>query len=404
MKQHRTVWILLLCAALLLCACADSAKPEANAEQRIEAGIQTISKYGNIVLTVSPKTLAAYGIEPADVIRVEIGSASVLMPVGTAYSDVDSGSAICCMKTSSKGVDEVVLAINAGNLVSSMGIAEIERIDEEPGFRCVFAEGCSASMPVYLSLAEKQGYAEGYRLHQLGSARTNKREDYEALSDADYANFRAVETTGMGEGTLYRSSSPVDPTLNRSREADEQLQKALVRTVVNMADSEETMKAYPDYAGSNYAQCSVLALNMGMDIGSEDFRGKLAEGFRYMASHEGPYLIHCREGKDRTGFAAGVLECLMGASLDETVRDYMLTYRNFYGIEPGTEAYKTIAESNIEASLARAFGIEQKDLDTADLAALADAYLRNIGMHEDEIAALKTNLQKAYGGILAPDA
>ena len=35
-----------------------------------------------------------------------------------------------------------------------------------------------------------------------------------------------------------------------------------------------------------------------------------------MASHEGPYLIHCTEGKDRTGFVSALLECLIGAGAE----------------------------------------------------------------------------------------
>ena len=39
----------------------------------IEAGIESISKYGNIVLTVGPASLQALGYEPADVLTVRIG-------------------------------------------------------------------------------------------------------------------------------------------------------------------------------------------------------------------------------------------------------------------------------------------------------------------------------------------
>ena len=152
----------------------------------------------------------------------------------------------------------------------------------------------------------------------------------------------------MGTSTLFRSSSPINPALNRNEEADQALLNSLVRTVMNMADTEETMKKFADYNLTNYSSCDIIALNMGMDFFSEEFQEKLAEGFRYMASHDGPYLIHCVEGKDRTGFAAAVLECLMGATADEVVGDYMLTYFNFYGIEPGTEQYEQIAAGNLK--------------------------------------------------------
>ena len=32
--------------------------------------------------------------------------------------------------------------------------------------------------------------------------------------------------------------------------------------------------------------------------------GSLAEGLRFFATHEGPYAVHCQEGRDRTGVVA----------------------------------------------------------------------------------------------------
>ena len=359
----------------------------------VEAGIGEISKYGNIVLTIKPEDMILLGYQPADIVLVRIGDAELEMPIGTSYSDVDSGEPICTFKTSSsKGVDEIVLAINAGDLASTMGIAERSTIDEDPGYAWTFAEGLGTSPTVYVSMAVKQGYADEYALHQLGNTRTNKREDYADLSDAEYANFRAVETTGMGKGILYRSTSPIYPALNRNAEADAALLQAGIQTVMNMTDSEEVMTQYPDFAGTSYAQCDIIALNMSMDFFSEEFREKLADGFRYLISHEGPYLIHCREGKDRTGFAAAILECLMGAGAEEIVSDYMLTYYNFYGITPDSEQYSQIAEGNIGATLVKAFGISSIYDENVDLKACAEAYLLEIGMSEDEIMKLKERL------------
>ena len=325
------------------------------------------------------------------------------MPIGNSFSDVDSGMPICCFRTSSRtGLSIVELAINSGSFASTMKIAEKQTTEEEPGFKWIFSDGLDESVAVQISLTLKQGYAQEFELHQLGNTRSNSREDYAQLTDAEYANFRAVETTGMGSGTLYRSSSPVNPMLNRDKEADAALLNALVRTVINMADSDAGMRLYADYALKHYSACDIIALDMGMDYTSDDYREKLANGLRYLASHDGPYLIHCNEGKDRTGFAIGILECLMGADADEIVSDYMLTYYNFYGIEPGSTQYEQIAASNIEATLAKALAISSIRDDSNDLSRCAEVYLTSIGMSRDEIAALKEKLAKNYGGIADP--
>ena len=377
---------------------ASTAESAPGSEERalpfLETGIKEINKYGNITLTVDPQAVLDRGFEPADVILVRIGRAEMEMPIGSAYSDVDSGEAVCCLKAGSDGSGgKVVLAINSGNLASAMKIAEIRSIEADPGFECVWAEGFDLSVKVTLSMVKKQGFAEEYAMHQLGNTRTNKRADYADLSDAEYANFRAVETTGMGKGILYRSSTPVDPSLNRNREADAQIALFGIRTVLNMTDQEETMRSFPGFSETHYAKCSVLALNMGMDFQTDDFREKLARGLRYMISHEAPYLIHCKEGKDRTGFAAALLEALMGANLDEITADYLLTYRIFYGIDPKTEQAEQIAQSNILTSLGKAFGADLIHGGTdVNLADCAENYLHGLGMSSEEIATLKNCL------------
>ncbi len=333
-------------------AIVTEADTETAAVSSIEAGIDSINKYGNILLTISPQSMEELGYEIADLILVQIGDNVMEMPIGTNYTDVESGNPICCFKTDSeKGNNQVILAVNGGSMAAEMGVARIESTEEEPGYEVIWEEGIDASVPISLSMSEKQGYQNEYQLHQLGDSRSNNREDYPNLSDTEFANFRAVDTTGMGKDTLFRSSSPVNPIYNRNEMADQAMSDACVRTVFNMADSEDGMTSYPDYGMTYYSGCDITAQNMGVDYPSEDFSNQLAEGFRFFVTHEGPYLIHCNEGKDRTGFAAAILECLMGASLDEVIADYMVTFYNFYGIEPNSKQYDQIWHSNIRFQL-----------------------------------------------------
>ena len=246
MKRIRIVTVFLL-SALPLASCANTPEtatqaPGANAGTgeataadgagtqslpaqtesevpKVETTIREIGKYGHIVLDVLPAAMAALGYEPADVVLVEIGEIRIEMPVGLTYSDVDVGSPLCRFKYDREDGDQVLLAINSGNLAADLGIAEVCRVEEDPGFAVDWGEGFGPGTPVTVSMAEKQGYAEEYKLHNL-AARTNERADYADLSDEEYANFRAVETTGMGRGALYRASSPIDPDLNRNKEAD----------------------------------------------------------------------------------------------------------------------------------------------------------------------------------------
>jgi hypothetical protein len=286
------------------------------------------------------------GYEYGDVVTVEIGNISMDFPLCSDYNGVDVGAPVCSVTTAENPAEaDVALAINTGNLAAWLGIATPTDIDEAPGYRWDYADPYSEGMPVRLSLSEKGAYLEQIRLHQLQLS--NNRADYPNLTDAQYANFRNVATTGMGANVLYRSSSPINPKHNRSREADNAVNAAGIRTVLNLSDNQAVMESYENYAQSYYSRLDVLPLDMIVLFEPEVLRDGVCRGLRFLAGHEGPYLVHCSIGKDRTGFICALLECLMGATADEVVADYMVTYYNFFGIEPGSDAYEIIANSNI---------------------------------------------------------
>ena len=381
-------WGALLAAAVLWLAGAASALP---APPSVETTVAEISKNGNLVLSVSAQDLTALGYECGDVLAVTVSGLEMEMPLGSNYTDVDSGQLVCRLKAGPPGdAGQAVLARSMDDLATSLGLAEKILTDEDPGYRWDYRTGTPVT--VTLSMKEKGGYANEYMLRQL--TRTNDRGDYPALTDAQYANFRPVATTGIGAGALYRSSSPIDPSLNRNREADAALERAGVRTVMNLADSEAAMTAHEGYSGSRYSRCAVAALAMGMNVTGGQAEAALSAGLAFFAAHDGPYLVHCKEGKDRTGFVCAVLECLMGAALDEVTADYMETYACYYGVRPGTEQYAAICRNNIEKNLAEAFGTE--DLRSLDLADSAGKYLLSIGLDEAALTALREKLGRDW--------
>ena len=106
---------------------------------------------------------------------------------------------------------------------------------------------------------------------------------------------------------------------------------------------------------------------------------------KYMISHEGPYFIHCWEGKDRTGYIVAILLSLIGASKQEIVTDFMESYVNFFKIEVGSETYMRVA-LRIYHMIKRGFAIG--DIYNVDLAKQAYDYLLRIGLTNQEIDRL----------------
>ena len=226
--------------------------------------------------------------------------------------------------------------------------------------------------------------------HGLSKRLGRERADYPHLTDEEFANFRPVTTTGMGRGKLYRSSSPVKTWGNRNVIADTAARAAGVRTFVNLADTEGGMRACKGFPGSYYSAQAVIALKLGVEFQGGAFRKGLARGIRFMAANEAPFLVHCDLGKDRGGFVCAVLECLMGATAEEVVADYLVSFYNYFGVEPGTGEYELVANNEIRPSLARAFGV--RNIESADLAAAAERYLLGIGVSPEEVAALRRKL------------
>ena len=254
----------------------------------------------------------------------------------------------------------------------------------------IIAAGLSLSL--FSVKAEASSYGkEFYR--SLSKRLHYDRADYPELTDKEFANFREVRVSGIGEGRLYRSSSPVSTWGNRNVIADDAAKRAGVRTFVNLADNESSVREQEGFAGSYYSTQRVIALGLGMKYQSRQFRESLARGIKLMARSEPPYLIHCSLGKDRAGFVCALMECLMGAGLDEVVSDYLVSFRNYFGIMPGTQEYDFVAKNEIVNFLAQAFGVKSEQMSRINLADGAERYFLGIGVSADEIAALRENLK-----------
>ena len=352
-----------------------------------------IQKYGNVVLSLTCDEIKAAGYVYGDTVKVKFLGQTLKLPFVSNYSDVDSGKPAILARS---GDPYVLLAINMGDFATKYGIA-VKTVFEDNTFKWDYAEGITGPVSFTISLKKAGGYYEEYVLHQLSYSK--ERTDYPKLDDEEYANFRPIKTTGIGEGILYRTSSPINPKNNRNTYADAALKKAGVTVIVNLADDEETAKGYAGFDSSYYSTTTFTTLNMPVSLSSDEFKDKLAKGLKFMAKNPGIYAIHCTEGKDRAGFVSAILECLMGASYDEVIEDYMTTFYNYYGVKKGDKRYDAIVSSNIAKSLKKAFTFGKKDknldLKSANLASRAKKYLKSIGLTNSEIKALKKNLSQS---------
>ena len=397
MKKYLSLTALLVLALFMMVSCATKALSEpvvVEEAKTLDSSVKDIQKYGNLVLSITKSDMDSIGAEYGDVFTVDLGDQVLEAPYCTSYSDVEIGDLVL-----RNDGDGIILAINMGDFASSYGIAtKVSNPDKT--YQWVFEEGKKLEdVTLSLILTGKGGYRDQYLIHQL--SRTNEREDYS--SDAVFANFRALVGGNLGSGALFRSSSPVNNEIGRAKYADELMSLNNIKSVMNLADSRETIEGYfkeEDFASpyykSLYENGQVIALNMGVSFKTREFQNGLVEGLTFLSKNEGPYLVHCNEGKDRAGFTSALLSALMGLTYDEIASDYMTSYENYYHVEKGTEQYEAVKRSNIDSMLSFIAGVETKDLENVDLAAKAEEFLVAIGMEKVDIDTLKSKLSKNY--------
>ena len=353
-----------------------SSLTQTEAPEPMSGAVREIEKYGHAVLDISIADFEKAGFALGDTVDVVFDNGYTLsgIPYFNGYY-VDKGEA---MLRAYPGDTYLAVCINYGKLNETAGVQV----------------GSTAT----ISLAQKGAERDTQELNSL--VYTDERSDYS--SDAVFANFRAVTVGDIAEGALYRSASPVNNEHGRASYADALIQKAGVKTVLNLADHKEDIDGYlaaEDFASpyykSLYEAGSVIPLGMPVDYSSESFGADLTAGLAKLSQQPGPYLVHCTEGKDRAGFTSALLECLMGASLDEVVADYMVSYENYYGVTQAgqPEKYQLIVKNNILDMLRTIAGVEKDaDLSGVDLQAAAEDYLTGFGMTAEQLTALKTNL------------
>ena len=153
-------------------------------------------------------------------------------------------------------------------------------------------------------------------------------------SPKNNTNFREIRMGKIPEGLLYRGAYPVLNT-TYERNYEQLVSDAHISCVLNLSDNESGLKRLanlvPWYNRLLENDC-VRGLDIQFDFDLmnkfeyELFNNKLRQGFQFLITHNGPYLIHCQAGTDRTGLVVAILGALLGASIDEIVHDYLLSY------------------------------------------------------------------------------
>ncbi len=222
--------------------------------------------------------------------------------------------------------------------------------------------------------------------------------------DAVFGNFRSVNVGSLKQDILFRSASPCNNEHNRAAVVDRLISAAGIGFIIDLSDNEEEIGTHINASDFNspyflslYEAGKVTALGLSANFKSESFAASLAAGLTKAAKNDGPYLVHCVEGKDRTGYVMMLLEALSGASYQEIIDDYMVTYDNYYGINETSdkERYDVIKEKNMDAMIAYVTGMAaDTDFSEIDLTPYAYQKLMEMGMAKEDVDLLQSKLTR----------
>lgn len=227
---------------------------------------------------------------------------------------------------------------------------------------------------------------------------SKNREDY--ASDEVFANFRNVKVGNIKEGILYRGASSIDNSMGRAKYVDKLISEVGVNFDVDLTDNDDKIKRHfskkdfaSNYFKSLYESGKTVLLHMDTNYHEQKYHDRVVKALTAMSKNEGPYYVHCVEGKNRTGFVLAVIEGLAGASYEEIVKDHMITFANYYGIteESDKEKYDILKARYIDSMLRYIAdndpwtGNGTIELSGLDWVNIMGRYLNKHGMSDEDI-------------------
>jgi len=231
---------------------------------------------------------------------------------------------------------------------------------------------------------------------------------YIELSGAANVRDLGGYKTHEGQETAWHRVLRAD-SLHRLTVEDKQTLRDLgVRHIIDLRFEQELVQApnvFADGSEIKYDSVSLVTGNMGINIEhlpkslAEMYIGMIDESqeairtvLQIIASVEGgAVLYHCTAGKDRTGVISALLLGLVGVPKEVIAEDYALTAARLESIMPALRAHRPAAltveqydmflGSEPQAMLGMLDYLDTKYNGT-------EAYLRTIGVREDELEAL----------------
>lgn len=364
----RSALVFVLLGLLTLAtSCSIADKPVEPVDGPLLKGIISMyNEYDGAMLDLTKEDMEKAGFTPGDVVSITLDGQTFVVPYYDGYY--------------ARGGELLIVAY--------------------PGYPSICFTASNTGLPKYLIGLD--GHAVTVRMKEKGGSLdvqmamsmkySNDRSEYLHLSDAEFANARVVSAGHIANGVLYRCSSPFSNEINRASYVSDYLESKKVATALNLADTEEKMLTYdmPAYSRKIWENGNVILCPLKTDP-ADDFNNRLIAALKELPLRPAPYVVHCIEGKDRTGYVCALLEGLCGATYEEIVADYLATYDNYYGVtlENAPEVCNALVSLRLNPCLMYYAGVDDEaKLPYVDYAKSFCDFLLSHGMSKQQIDVL----------------
>ena len=356
--------LLFVLVSLLTSFTSCSDDDTTSSEPMLKGKITSYNEFGAAMLDFKEADMAMAGFTLGDVISITVDGKEIVMPYYDGFY-TRNGEYLCVAYPSYPSI-----CFTANNIGLPKELTGLEGHD------------------VTVRMKEKGGCLDVQKA--LSMKYVNDRDQYPEHSDTEFANARTVNAGNIPSGILYRSSSPFCNDIKRAFYVSEYLEHEKVKTVLNLADTEEKMLAYdmPPYSRTLWEGSNVILCPLKADPTADDYNNRLIAALKELPSHPAPYVVHCMEGKDRTGYVCALLEGLCGATYEEIVADYLVTYENYYTINPinARDLCNTLVSLRLNTCLMYYAGVDDEaQLPNVDYANAFSNYLLTHGMSSQQV-------------------
>ena len=190
------------------------------------------------------------------------------------------------------------------------------------------------------------------------------------------------------QGMIYRAASLDEVTVKGIQDA---IYRYGIKTDIDLRNSGEGSAGTSSPLGKNvnyYSLPGAYYVKSAANVKDPIYQKNMAETIKIFADEENyPIIFHCAIGRDRTGTLAAILEAFLGASYNDILADYELSFFSEAGCKDGASDEAMLVQINELYSFLENYG-------DGNVSENTKKYLLDIGVSPEDLSVIKRIMEK----------